>query len=95
MYGYDLYYCPDINNLTVQGLYLTPEYVFPNLYWQLCTGHDYCANDTEYATWYEQATMHFLYTNNYFDPNNYTVPIHSYIGQLYFNLRPDNAVLVI
>lgn len=80
MLSYELYQCPDINNLTIQGTFATPEYIFPNLYWQLCVDEDYCANETEYATWFEQATIHFLYVNNYFAPDNYTVPIHNYIG---------------
>jgi hypothetical protein len=55
----------------------------------MCVNESYCANETEYSTWFEEATMQMIYVNYFFDPNNYTQPIQYYLGDLWFNLRPD------
>ena len=38
LYGLEKFYCPDVNNLTLQGNWYTPEYICLQLMFERCTG---------------------------------------------------------
>jgi hypothetical protein len=43
-----------------------------------------CANETEYDEWIKRASVSFIYTNQYFDANDYVQPIKSYLDDRFY-----------
>jgi hypothetical protein len=66
--------------------------MFLNLQFTKCVGKSYCANDTEFATWFLDAQVQFFYISSYFASENYTKPIRHFLDDSFWTLVPEYTV---
>lgn len=79
----DNYYCPTYNNLTVGGVFYSPEYDYVEIKVAKCKNSTTSNITCQSASAIDSAILgsfNVIFISRYFDINDYDVPIKSYIS---------------
>eukprot|EP00347_Sterkiella_histriomuscorum_P012880 403366865 len=82
MYNIGSYFCPEWQNLTLQGNWYSPEYKLINLQFKRCSGQS-CASDDEIKTWLKNKWIQQIFISSNFDIKDYERPIQFYLDDSY------------
>eukprot|EP00347_Sterkiella_histriomuscorum_P005886 403354899 len=85
-YGIHNYFCPDWQNLTIQGNWYSPEYKVISLFFQRCKGAN-CATDDELKTWIKNKWVQEIIISSYFDIKDYENPVHYFLDDSYLAIE--------
>eukprot|EP00347_Sterkiella_histriomuscorum_P020002 403339471 len=92
LYSIENYYCPDWNNLTLQGNWYAPEYKGLTLIFQRCLGSN-CSTDAEFKDWFAPILVQEIFTTSYFNIGDYEKPIHYFLDNIWVNLQYGRSVV--
>lgn len=85
--GFDYYYCPKVHNLTVGGVYNSPEFMYIEIKVQKCVNSASCAS----LTLIDKAILgqfNLVFVERYFDISLYQDPIKQFLTQYFYNIVP-------
>ncbi|TNV86976.1 hypothetical protein FGO68_gene3969 [Halteria grandinella] len=99
-YGIENYFCPDLQNLTLQGNWHAPVFAGIVLDWQRCSQdmksanyYPGCVNDTVFKEWFREATLQEIAISSYFDGNDYQNPIKYFLDDMWVSLQYGRSVI--
>ncbi|CDW74524.1 UNKNOWN [Stylonychia lemnae] len=92
LYSIDSYYCPDWNNLTIQGNWYAPEYKGLTLLYQRCSGSN-CSSDDDFKSWFAPILVQEIFTSSYFNIGDFDRPIHYFLDNIWVNLQYGRSVV--
>ncbi|CDW82658.1 UNKNOWN [Stylonychia lemnae] len=85
-YGLQNYFCPDWQNLTLQGNWYSPVYKCLTLLFERCKGPN-CASDDQFSKWIDGKWIQEIIISSYFDIANYENPVKYFLDDTYLAIE--------
>eukprot|EP00347_Sterkiella_histriomuscorum_P017804 403347926 len=85
-YNIQNYFCPDWQNLTLQGNWYSPEFKVITLLFVKCTGVN-CASDEELKVWLTGKWIQQVIISSYFDIQSYEDPVNYFLDDSYLAIE--------
>lgn len=96
MMSFNEYFCPDWDNLTIQGNFYSPQFKWISMYYYTCDNKtsNSCASAAEMDSFYAKSpSLKIMYINSYFDSEIYTnSPISYFLDFLAISLVRGKGV---
>ena len=95
------YYCPDTNQLIIQGNWNAPVYAAFSLLFYRCSNDSTnngfapnvsCANDEDFSAWITQRTIQEIVISQFFNSSDYINPVHYFLDDIWVALDQNRAV---
>jgi hypothetical protein len=96
------YYCPDTQELIIQGNWHAPVFGTFTLKFHRCsndsksggyTPNVTCAEDLEFNEWIRPITLQEIVVSSYADTSDFVYPIHYFLDDIWVSLVPGRTVV--
>ncbi|CDW89563.1 UNKNOWN [Stylonychia lemnae] len=81
-YNTQNYFCPDWQNLTIQGSWYSPVFKYVQLTYQRCDNQN-CSDEEEFQQWFQGKWIQQIIISSYFNIGDYDEPVKYFLDDSY------------